>query len=131
MQFEIESKVTTKQTITLDAPAFYSALGSNYFLTEKNLFRVDSNGVSAWKNGDYAFTIHIQTLAQYGRKINQQEYESEFDKQIKCLTEQYQSSTAMMIDPKDQEQPQEQATEGTKNADVQDTEGEGLGALVD
>jgi hypothetical protein len=102
MQFKIENKVTTTQTVTLDAPAFYKALGVYYYLTDKILMKVSSLSVSSMENGTSIHSAYIEDLVKYGKIITQQEFEIEYEKQIKCLTEQYRLSTAMHIEPKDQ-----------------------------
>lgn len=134
MQFKIENKVTTTQTVTVDAPACYKALDCHYFLTDKNLMKVNPYGVISVANSTYIYTLSVQDIVKYGEKITKQEFELEFNKKFKCLAEQYQSLIAMNIGYIDPKEGQEEETKDKAPEETVKEEGEakeGAGALVD
>lgn len=123
MQIAISKTATT--LINVDNPSFLYQYGMYTAITDQVVITTTNNHtyvsiIPASENKRYSDAI-ADALKYEPLSITREEFEEVFNKSIKCLTEQYQSSIAMIrnIDPgtKQAEDTQEQAA-GTQAADA-------------
>lgn len=104
-QIEITEKAT--KIIEFDIPAFFTNYGIYVAITDYSVIRIwtDSSLISiipATEKARYANDVAEELKHKYRSAITQQEFEIAFNKTIKCLTEQYQLSMNMVLDPNTQ-----------------------------
>jgi len=107
----------------IETPAYYKEYGVYTCITDYTVFTVSQRSVFTTAVDSEYFKQKVQSALSIGKKITQKEFEEKFFDAIKCLTEQYQSTTAMnlsYIDPKEGQQD-EQVAEGA-TGDTQATE---------
>src|ERR1044072_3726540 len=104
-QIEISTKAT--KLIEVEVPSYYNFHGKYTAITEHAVIGVWSDGhmISfnlASNKERYSESID-NAIGLYGTQpCTKKEFETAFNKTIKCLTEQYQLSMNMILDPKKQ-----------------------------
>jgi hypothetical protein len=115
-QIEISTKAT--KLIEVEVPSYYNFHGKYTAITEHAVIGVWSDGhmISfnlASNKERYSESID-NAIGLYGTQpCTKKEFETAFNKTIKCLTEQYQLSMNMILDPNTQTAEGQQATEET------------------
>jgi hypothetical protein len=135
MQIAISKKTTT--IINVENPSFLRQHGIYTAITDQFVVTTTENHtyvsiIPASEKQRYSDAI-ADALRYEPTSITQEEFDKVFNKSIKCLTEQYQSSIAMIrnIDPgsKQAEETQEQATDTqAAEATAEETAGDEVAA---
>jgi len=105
-QIEIIEKAT--KTIEVEVPSFYNEHGVRVSITDHSIIKVwpDNTLVSFIPaNNKDRYSSEIAEMFRYTFKpteITKEEFDLAFNNTIKCLTEQYQLSMSMILDPKEQ-----------------------------
>jgi hypothetical protein len=135
---KVQIKVTEKTTklIDVEMPSFYLLHGLYVEITDQHVIQVSDSArfIALITSGETErYSASIQDVLNGGKRIKQKDFYIAFDKCIKCLTEQYQLSMDMNLEPKagEKDEAQKEQVADTKAADVKTEEKEGAGALVD
>jgi hypothetical protein len=117
MKKQITIRQQSEKTIEVEMPSFYNFHGKYTAITEHAVIGVWSDGhmisFNFASNKDRYNQCIDDVMGLYSvQPCTQEEFETAFNNTIKCLTEQYQLSMNMQLDPNNAAgQQEEQATE--------------------
>jgi hypothetical protein len=121
-QIEITKKAT--EIIEVEIPSFFKRYNVSVSITAHSLIQAwpDNALISFTPATDERYNAKIAELMNdkpHHKAITKEEFQTTFENTIKCLTEQYQLSMSMILDPKEQAA---EATQETIQAEGQTQE---------
>jgi hypothetical protein len=105
-QITITEMSLVTRTIEVEVPSYYRKFGMVIAITDEAVIKIGKDSmfyhfVSANDSKYYSEAV-VDALRYYPDSIDKQEFETQLAKTIKCLTEQYQLSMNMILDPNTQ-----------------------------
>jgi hypothetical protein len=136
---KVQIKVTEQTTklIDVEMPSYYLLHGMYVAITALHVIQISDNThfIALITSGETVrYGASIYEAINYGKRTEQNDFKTAFDKCIKCLTEQYQLSMDMNLEPKEGEKdeaPKEQIADTQAAEEKAPEEKEGAGKLID
>lgn len=121
MKKQITITEQKSRQVEVEVPSFHNFHGRYSAITEHSVMMVWENHMITYElatNKD-RYNNAIDDVLRYSSSVfcAKEEFETAFNKTIKCLTEQYQLSMSMVLDPNTQTaEPQQQEVAATESA---------------